>query len=132
MGGDLNRFCLFRGEGELAVLKTVPQNLNDRILLCGRTKPNLTLHGHIGCNLLGRLVNPAPLSGNGNFHVQGTYFRMINTLLGTNDGIDPSGSGVTEPGNVGGEHLKAPLGIGLSLFALPTKLGPLHALLALE
>jgi hypothetical protein len=72
------------------------------------------------------------LSGNGNFYIHATYFRMANTLLGTDDGIYPSGIGVTEPGNVGGEHLKAPLGIGVSLFALPTKLGPLHALLALQ
>jgi hypothetical protein len=132
MGGDFDRVGFVRGKGEFAILEAVPQNLNDRILLGGRTKPNLTLHGHIGRDLLGCLVHPTPFSGDSNFYIQGTYLRMVDALLGTDDGIHPSGIGVTEPGNVGGEHLKASLGIGVSLFAFPTKLGPLHALLALE
>src|ERR1700686_1960881 len=132
VSGDLNRVRFVLGKGEWAVFETVPQNLKDEIFVCERTKPDLTHHGHIRRDLPGCLVNPTPLSGNGNFYIHATYFSLANTLLGTDDGIDPSGIGVTEPGNVGGEHLKASLGIRLALFGLPTKLGPLHALLALE
>ena len=132
MSADLDRIAFALGEGEFAVFEKVPQNLKDEIFGCERTKPDLTHHGHIRRDLPGCLVNPTPLPGNGNFYIHATYSSLANTLLGTDDGIDPSGIGVAEPGDVGGEHLKAPLGMGLSFFALPTKLGPLHALLALE
>ena len=131
---DFDRVRFAGRKRKPVVGKQRPQELDQRILVGARAEPDLAQGGQIGRNVrvLGSLlVDPAPVAGHRHFDVQGAQMRMVDTLLGTDDRVDPSLVGVADPGNIRREHLKAP-GCLVSQYGPPTELGPAHLLLALQ
>src|SRR5690606_33543021 len=87
MCGYFNSMGLGKGKLMVAFLQQSPDQLTQNPLF--GTEPNLPFYGHISCQFPRIFIHPSTLTSHGNFHIQTNFIPDPNTLLRTDNGINP-------------------------------------------